>query len=135
MIKRIAVGFGVVFILVGIMGFIPGLTPMDSAGHGRLLGIFAVDPVHNAVHILSGALALAAGFASEAASRMFFRALGVIYALVALLGLFTGRGELLGIMANNGADVVLHLAIAVVALFLGFGHRFGGAGPGRHHPA
>lgn len=138
MIKRLAVVFGVVFILVGIMGFIPAVAPVDAeTGHAHLLGIFAVNAGHNWVHILSGVAALVAGFMSAAASRTYFRVFGVIYGLVTILGFFVGRGELLGFMAHNVADVALHLAISIVALFLGFANRFrlARAGDHGHHAA
>ena len=59
----------------------------------------------------------------EKASRVFFQAFGVIYGLVAVLGFFYGDAPLLGIVANNAADSVLHVVIAVVALYLGFGMK------------
>lgn len=137
MTKRLAVAFGVVFLIVGVLGFIPGVAPVsETTGHSMLFGVFAVDAVHNWVHMLSGLAALFTGFASAHAARMYFRIFGVIYALVAVLGIFVGRGELLGIMAHNVPDVVLHLAIAIIALFIGFTPRFAGeADTGRHHPA
>lgn len=137
MTKRLAIAFGVVFLIVGVLGFVPGVAPVsESSGHSMLFGVFAVDSVHNWVHVLSGLAALYAGYASAQAARMYFRIFGVIYALVALLGIFVGRGELLGIMANNVPDVVLHLAIAIAALFIGFTPRLAGdADTSRHHPA
>jgi len=118
MLKNVAIGFGVVFILIGILGFIPAFTP-----GGMLLGIFHVDALHNIVHLLSGIVALAAGFTSAHASQLYFKVFGVIYGLVALLGIFYGQDPLLGIMAHNWAGFWLHLVIAVVALYLGFGYR------------
>lgn len=140
MIKRIAFAFGVIFVLVGIMGFIPEVTPPAGEGdQGHLLSVFAVDPVHNAVHLLTGLVAVAVSFASETACRMYFRVFGVVYALVALLGFGYGNAPLVGIMANNLPDAALHAVIAAAALFLGFGHlpsRFEHPGDtGTHHPA
>lgn len=140
MIKRIAFVFGVIFILVGIMGFVPTLAPSAADGeHGRLFGVFAVDPLHNLVHLLTGFLAIGVSRISEVASRMYFRVFGVVYALVAVLGFAYGNTPLLGVMANNLADAALHAVIAAVALFLGFGHlpaRFEHPGDeGTHHPA
>lgn len=140
MIKRIAVIFGAIFVLVGILGFIPGVTPFAAdEGHGRLLRLFAVDTLHNLVHIATGVVAIACGMANEVASRTYFKVFGVIYALVALLGFFYGKAPLLGLMANNLPDAALHTVIAAVALFLGFGHlpawleHWGNHGT--HHPA
>jgi hypothetical protein len=60
---------------------------------------------------------------SDKVSKTFFQVFGVIYALVAVLGFFTGDQPLLGIVSNNAADSVLHVVIAVVALYLGFGMK------------
>jgi hypothetical protein len=117
-LKTAAVAFGIVFLLIGILGFVPAAAP-----HGMLLGIFHVNAAHNAVHLLSGIVALACGLTSASASRMYFRVFGVVYGLVAVLGLVQGEGELLGLIANNMADVWLHVAISVAALVLGFGVR------------
>jgi hypothetical protein len=59
--------------------------------------------------------------AGAGASRTFFRIFGIVYALVALLGFYYGDQALLGLIANNTADTWLHVVLAVVMLFLGFG--------------
>lgn len=115
MIKTLANVFGWVFLLIGILGFVPGVT-----NDGMLLGIFHVDAIHNIVHLLSGALALYAGMQSGMAAQTYFRIFGVVYALVAILGFVAGDGKVLGIMANNSADNWLHVVIALVALYAGF---------------
>lgn len=123
MVKSAAILFGIVFLLIGVLGFVPGITtPMPDGTGGMLLGIFHVNTAHNIVHLLSGAAALFAGMTSVSASRMYFRIFGVVYALVAVLG-FMQTGEhamLLGLITNNTADTWLHVAIAVVSLALGF---------------
>jgi hypothetical protein len=87
-----------------------------------LLGIFHVDAVHNVVHILAGAVALWAAMSEDAkASRMYFQVIGVVFAILALLGWFSGDNNVLGFLTNNMADAVLHTVIAVVALYYGFG--------------
>ena len=117
MIKTAAILFGIVFILIGILGFVPGVTDNEM-----LLGIFHVNAAHNVVHLLSGAVALFAGLTSVGASRIYFRIFGVVYGLVAILGLMN-MGQhtmLLGLISNNDADTFLHIAIAAVSLLLGF---------------
>jgi hypothetical protein len=125
MIKRAAIIFGWVFLLLGIMGFIPGLTSRAPVGedHSYLLGIFAVNGLHNWVHILTGIVALIVGYRSEAASQLYFRIFGILYALVTLLGFIYGNFPLLGVMAHNITDAVFHLLIAVIALYFGFAAR------------
>ena len=116
MLKTAAIIFEIVFLLVGVLGFVPGITTTSQ----MLLGIFHVNAVHNIVHLLSGAVALITGLTSTAAARMYFRVFGIIYALVAILGFFTGDCLLLGLISNNTADTWLHVLIAIVALALGF---------------
>lgn len=140
MIKRIALAFGTIFLVVGVLGFVPGVTSLaPDSEHGRLFGVFAVDPLHNELHLLTGFAAIAAGRVSENASRIYFRIFGIAYGLVAVLGFSFGNAPLLGLMANNLPDAVLHAAIAAVALLLGFGHlldRFEPhGGSGSQHPA
>ena len=115
MLKKITMVFGVIFIAVGVLGFIPAVTP-----NGRLLGVFEVNPLHNLIHLATGIVAVVVGMASEDAMRNFFRIFGIVYALVAALGFFYGDQPLLGLVANNLADAGLHVVIAAVALYLGF---------------
>ena len=60
------------------------------------------------------------GLVGDRASQMFFRIFGVVYASVAALGMYYGDRPIVGLLANNYADVGLHVAIAIVALYLGF---------------
>ena len=122
MLKKMATLFGWVLLVVGILGFIPGITADE-----HLLGIFHVNLLHNLVHIISGLAALYLAGKGEDSSRMFFQVFGVIYALVAILGFFSGDEPVLGLLSNNMADTWLHVVIAVVSLYLGFGSKKEGA--------
>ena len=115
MLKSAAIIFGLFFIVAGIGGFVPALAP-----HGMLFGIFMVGPVHNVIHLASGAAALFCGFAGAGAARKYFQIFGVVYLLVALLGFYYGNNPLLGMVEHNHADIWLHIAIAAVSLLLGF---------------
>ncbi len=116
MLRTLAKVFGAVLLVAGILGFVPAFTP-----GGRLLGLFEVNDVHNLIHLVSGVVALVTGFASEAASKTYFQVFGVIYALVTLLGFYYMDRPLLGFVAHNTADIVLHIFISGTALFIGFG--------------
>jgi hypothetical protein len=118
MVQKLAWVFGIVFLIVGVLGFVPALTP-----GGHLLGIFEVDPLHNVIHLLSGVLALGAAWAGSYA-RLYFQVFGIVYAVVAVAGFLQGD-TVLGLIATNTADHVLHLAIAAVALWAGFGMKRG----------
>lgn len=112
-IQKAAKWFGIIILVVGVLGFVPGITT-----NGHVLGIFEVDTVHNIVHILTGIVALAMA-GSYGSAKTFFKVFGVVYGLVTLLG-FMGSDPVLGLIHVNGADNVLHLIITVLALYLGF---------------
>jgi hypothetical protein len=116
MVKTAALLFGIVFLVIGILGFVPAATTPD----GMLLGIFHVNTAHNIVHLASGVVFLLCGMAGVGPSRAFFKIFGIVYALVAILGFYYGDNPLLGIISNNTAVTWLHVVLAVVMLFLGF---------------
>jgi len=124
MVQKLAWIVGIVLVLVGILGFVPGVTSAD----GLLLGIFEVDTIHNIVHILTGALAIVAAMGSGAYASLFFKVFGVVYALVAVLGLAMGS-PILGLIHANMADHVLHVVLAAAFLYAGFGMRSSSASP------
>jgi len=119
MVKKFAMIFGVILVVVGVLGFIPGVTNSDN----MLLGIFHVNALHNVIHLVSGVVALAAGMSSFSASKMYFQIFGVIYALVAILGFVYGDKDILTLVASNMADTWLHVVIALVALYFGFASK------------
>ena len=122
MVKSAAILFGIVFLAVGILGFVPAITS-DQGGMPMLLGIFHVNAAHNFVHTASGIVFLLCGMAGPGPSRTFFKIFGVVYALVAVMGFVVGNGMIFGLISNNPADTWLHVALAVVMLYLGFGTR------------
>jgi hypothetical protein len=111
--SKLATVFGIVFIAIGILGFVPGITTAD----GRLLGIFQVDAIHNVVHLLSGIVAL---LMAAKAPKTYFKVFGIVYLLVTILG-FVQQDTILGLFTINMADNILHLVIAATALYIGFG--------------
>jgi hypothetical protein len=120
MLRKASLTFGIVFVAIGLLGFVPALTP-----DGHLLGIFHVDAVHNVIHLLSGIVALLAA-SSPTAARYYFQIFGIVYGIVALGGFipalqFGGDMKLLGLTHMNMADNLLHVVIASSALYLGFG--------------
>lgn len=118
--------FGVVFLLVGIAGFIPGVTqPHDhprlaiEASSGMELGLFPVNVLHNLVHIAFGVWGLLAA-RSFPAARTYARAVAVIYALLAVLGLIPATNTTFGLVPIYGHDIWLHALLAAVAAYFGF---------------
>jgi hypothetical protein len=119
MVKTAAILFGIVFLAVGILGFVPGATTTVD-GMPMLLGIFHVNAAHNFVHLASGVVFLLCGISGAGPSRTFFRIFGAVYALVAVLGFMNPAGPLLGMISNNVATTWLHVVLAVAMLFIGF---------------
>jgi hypothetical protein len=119
MFKKLAFLFGAVFILVGILGFVPALSPEHSDGMRYLLGLFMVGGVHNAIHLLSGIAAVLGGLKSEQYAKLYFKVFGSVYAVVTIIG-FIQKTTVLGIFHVNNADNFLHLGLAVVILAVGF---------------
>jgi hypothetical protein len=116
-LTKLAAGvFGAVYLLVGIVGFaVTGLS-----GTGTLI-VFPLSPLHNVVHLAIGAAGLAAYFAGPALSRTFCQVVGGVLALVAVLGIIVSNP--LGILPIGGFDVVLHVASALVLMYIGFANR------------
>jgi uncharacterized protein DUF4383 len=110
--KLAATIIGIVFIAVGILGFFPN--PLVSP-----TGMFAVNTNHNIVHMLSGAVLLAGVYSALGAS-LALKIVGIVYGVVAILGLYVGPGMLLGLVHVNAADNYLHVVLAVVILAAGF---------------
>lgn len=113
--QKLAWFFAALLILVGILGFIPSLAP-----NGNLFGIFEVGILHNLVHLVTGLVFAYVASASAKASRTAFKVFGVVYALVAVIGLAQGD-TVLGLIDTNMADHLLHVVAAVVFLYVGFG--------------
>lgn len=116
MLKTIAIIFGVLFLLIGVLGFIPAASP-----NGNLFGIFHVNTGHNIIPLIVGIIALWVGFTSEHASHIFFRVFGIIFGILTILGFIYGDRDILGYIANNTANNILHLIFAAIFLYLGFG--------------
>jgi len=117
-LKTLAYIFGAVFLLIGVLGFVPGVTT-----DGHLLGIFDVSPIHNVIHLLSGIAALGLAMTmGEKGSQLYFRVFGIVYGLVTIIGFIQGN-TVLGLIGVNMADNLLHLAITAIALYAGFGMK------------
>lgn len=124
-LQNAALWIGVVFLLVGIAGFIPGVTSnfdqMAFAGtesEAMLLGVFQVSILHNIVHLLFGVWGLAAA-RSFAGSRIFLIGGGLIYGLLWIYGLVIDEGSSANFVPLNNADNWLHLGLFVLMVGLG----------------
>jgi hypothetical protein len=116
----VAFGFGAIFALIGVAGFtVSG--GHTAAGHegGDLLGVFQVNVLHNVVHLAVGAVMLGAAVAGTRAARLTNTAVGAVYLLLAVVGLFILGDTPANIIALNGADNGLHAVLGVALLGVG----------------
>jgi hypothetical protein len=124
-VQRVALAVAAVFLLVGVLGFIPGITTdydtMQFAGHeseAKLLGIFQVSILHNIVHLLFGVAGLALA-RSISGARGYLVGGGVVYLVLWLYGLLIDQESGANFVPLNSADNWLHLLLAVGMIALG----------------
>jgi hypothetical protein len=116
---------GAVFVIVGIAGFIPGITTnvgdMKFAGHespSELLGLFQVSILHNIVHLAIGIIGLVAAATWEGA-RLYLVGGGAIYLALAIYGWIVERTSDANFVPMNNADNVLHVLLGAGMILLG----------------
>jgi hypothetical protein len=131
-----AVVVAVVFLVVGILGFVPGITThygdMGMAGHSsgsQLLGVFEVSVLHNIVHLLFGAAGLILARTPTGASSYLLGG-GLIFLVLWLYGLVIEKAVAANFVPMNGADDWLHFALGVV--MVGTGLILGPRSDGQH---
>jgi hypothetical protein len=124
-VQKAALAVAVVFLLVGILGFIPGVTThysdMTFAGHhsdAKLLGLFQVSVLHNIVHLLFGVAGIAMARTASAA-RLYLIGGGAIYLVLWLYGLVVGQDSTANFVPLNSADDWLHLVLGLGMIALG----------------
>ena len=123
---RIAAGVvGAMFLLVGLLGFVPGVTTnvgsMHFAGAGspsQLFGVFEVSVLHNGVHLLFGIAGLAAARRSRTAF-LYLVTGGAVYLALALFGVVVEHGSAANFVPVDEADNWLHLGLGVGMIALG----------------
>ena len=120
-VQSTAAVVGVVFLLVGILGFVPGITThygdLSFAGHhsgAKLLGIFQVSVLHNIVHLLFGVVGLVLARTADGA-RTYLVGGGVVYLVLWVIGL-VGAADWI---PANTADNWLHFGLGVGMIALG----------------
>jgi hypothetical protein len=139
LLRLVAGAYGAVFLLVGILGFIPGITTnygdLSFAGHmseAKLIGIFQVSVLHNLIHVAFGITGLAVASRPRPAA-LYLLVGGIVYALVWLYGVLVEHDSEANFVPLNTADNWLHFLLALSMVGLGvlglrrLQHR--GAGP------
>lgn len=124
-VQKAALAVGAVFLAVGILGFVPGITTnydqLSFAGHhseAALLGIFNVSVLHNLVHLAFGVagIALARTFNS---ARSYLVGGGIVYLILFVYGLVIDHDSAANFVPVNDADNWLHLGLAIAMIALG----------------
>ena len=120
--KSAALLFGVIFIIVGILGFVDN--PIVGTSQDA---IFHADSMHNYIHIGSGVLFLLFALAAPASLTGFMILFGIVYLLLGIIGIVNfgtdGFGKLFGILNVNGADNLLHIGLGVLILAFALASR------------
>lgn len=109
--KTSAVILGIIFVAVGVIGFIPNPLVSDN-------GIFVTNAIHNIVHILTGGVFLLA-LKLPGKETLIINAIGGAYVLVSILGFMTSGDYMLGMIHLNTADKFLHVGLAIAILAIG----------------
>ena len=133
---------GAVFLLVGVLGFVPGITqhiyPLSFAGHNgndKLLGLFQVSVLHNIVHLLFGAAGLAMAKTTRSATSYLVGG-GVIYLVLAIYGAVISQHSAANFVPINTPDNWLHLVLGLGMIALGLiGMRARRGTTGANRPA
>ena len=127
-VRTFAMVMGVVFLLVGVLGFVPPLLHKGAGDHGvlrvtafegYLFGLFHVNVLHSLVHVLFGLMGIAMSRTYDAA-RTYARIVAVAYGLLTVMGLIPGLNTVFGLIPIHGHDVWLHALLALVAAYFGF---------------
>jgi Domain of unknown function (DUF4383) len=113
------------FLLVGLLGFIPGVTTdydlLEWAGHhsgAKLFGVFAVSVLHNIVHLAFGIIGVVMA-RSYGAARAYFLAGGLVYLGLWLHGLLIAQDAPTNVIPVNSADNWLHFGLGTAMVLLG----------------
>jgi hypothetical protein len=133
--QRLAFLFGVTFLLVGILGFIPGITvsydQLEFAGEesdAELLGLFQVSILHNIAHMLFGVGILAAR--RHRSALQYLLVAGLLYVVLLVYGLIASEKGGENFLPTNNGDDVLH-AVLALALLASWVAARGADDPGR----
>ncbi|MBD2773729.1 DUF4383 domain-containing protein [Iningainema tapete] len=119
---------GIVFILLGIFGFIPGMvaTPgtggpavVVKTGYGYLLEAFPINILHNIVHLAVGIWGLVS-YNRYIRARRYARGVAIFYGVLAIMGLLPVLNTVFGLIPIFGNNVWLHAITAIIAAYFGF---------------
>jgi Domain of unknown function (DUF4383) len=116
MARPVALIFGIIYTLVGVIGFLPSVGGTHGMAPSALFGTFSINVVHNIVHLVIGIWALSVAGNQEQAVG-FLRSFGYILILLAIVGFFWPNP--FGVVPIGGPDVWLHLVSGIIFLWAG----------------
>jgi hypothetical protein len=119
MLRKVALIFGIVFLLVGILGLVTpgGMSMQADPAPGHILGMFGVNLLHNIVHLLVGVWGIVASRSWNGA-KMFMQIGGVAYLVLAICGFFIP--STFGLIPIGGNDIYLHAVLGLIMAGIGF---------------
>jgi hypothetical protein len=117
LVQTVALAFGVVYLAVGILGFLPFLGGSYTQQDNNLLGLVPINLLHNIVHLVIGTAGLAAA-SSMVRSRAYTQTFGVVLIVIGLLGLAVSNP--LNLLPIGGFDIAIHLLTGAVLAYFGF---------------
>lgn len=126
-LRYFALVVGILFLLLGILGFIPGLLTLPASapvlkiglGYGYLLGLFPVNLVHNSIHLAIGVWGIIV-YLSRSNARLFARSIAIGLGLLAVLGLIPVTKMLFGLVPLFSHNIWLHALTAAIAAYFGW---------------
>lgn len=111
MIRKFGLIWGILFLLGGILGFVPGIT-----NHEMFLGFFMVNTPHNILHLISGILFLIAAGIGAKEARLWFQLFGGFYFFLGLIGFKAGDGLVFNLISSSLIDSWGHVFLGIVLL-------------------
>jgi len=123
--------FGIAYLAAGVLGLVPAAlqsppegAPATSFGvlYGYLLGLFPVNVLHTAVHLVIGLWGIAA-WSGALSALGYARSLAVIYGVLAVMGMVPGLNTVFGLIPLHSHDIWLHGGTAAVAAYFGWRHE------------
>lgn len=117
MVQLVALVFGAVYLVVGILGLIPFFGGSYTQTNSDLLGFVPINLLHNIVHLVIGVAGLAAAV-SVSGSKRYAQIFGVVLIAVGIVGIFASNP--FNLLPIGGVDIAIHLATGAVLSYYGF---------------
>ncbi len=127
--RKFALIIGVLYLALGIFGFIPNLLAAPdpnydlklATGYGDIFGFLPTNILHNIVHLIVGAWGIAS-YKTYNNARGYSQAMTILYAVIAIAGLIPGLNTMFGYMPIYGNNVWLNGLVAMLSAYFGFAH-------------